>query len=69
MLQAEERASAKVEYRSEKFNIIIIKESRIRLGRRKINRDVNFGGSLNILQVKKHDPAVHAVSASTALMK
>ena len=44
MLQAEERASAKVEYRSEKFNITI-KESRIRLGLRKIN--VNFGGPLN----------------------
>ena len=45
MLQAEERASGKVECRSEKFNITI-KESRIiRLGRRKIN--VNFGGPLN----------------------
>ena len=44
MLQAEERASAKVEYRSKKFNITI-KESRIRLGPRKIN--VKFGGPLN----------------------
>ena len=66
MLQAEERASAKVEYRSEKFNITI-KESRIRLRRRKIN--VDFGGPLKILQVKKHDPAVHVVSTSTASMK
>ena len=31
MLQAEERASANVEYRSEKFNTLI-KESRMRLG-------------------------------------
>ena len=38
-----------------------------RLGRRKIN--VNFGGPLNILQVKKHDHAVHVVSTSTASMK
>ena len=66
MLQAEERASAKVEYRSEKFNITI-KESRIRLRRRKIN--VNFGGPLKILQVEKHDPAVHVFSTSTASMK
>ena len=66
MLQAEERTSAKVEYRSEKFKITI-KESRIRLGPRKIN--VNFGGPLNILQVKKHDPSVHVVSTSTASMK
>ena len=44
MLHAEERVSAKVEYRSEKFNITI-KEGRIRLGRQKIN--VNFGGPLN----------------------
>ena len=66
MLQAEERASAKVEYRSEKFNITI-KESRIRLGPRKIN--VNLGGPLNIPPVKKHYPAVHVVSTSTASMK
>ena len=66
MLQAEERASAKVEYRSEKFNITI-KESRIRLGPRKIN--VSFGGPLNIPQVKKHYPAAHVVSISTASMK
>ena len=66
MLQAEERASAKVEYRSEKFNITI-KESRIRLGQRKIN--VSFGGPLNIPQVKKQYPAAHVVSISTASMK
>ena len=36
MLPAEERASAQVEYRREKFNITI-KESRIGLGQRKIN--------------------------------
>ena len=66
MLQAEEKGSAKVEYRSEKFNITN-KKSRIRPGRRKIN--VNFGGPLNILQLKKHDPAVHVVSTSTASMK
>ena len=41
MLQDEERASANVEYQSEKFNITI-KESRIRLGQRNIN--VSFGG-------------------------
>ena len=66
MLQAEERASAKVKYRSEKFNIMI-KESRIRLGLPKIS--VNFGGPPHILQVKKRDPAVHVVSTSTASMK
>ena len=36
MLQAEERASAQVEYRREKFNITN-KDTRISLGRRKIN--------------------------------
>ena len=66
MLQDEERASANVEYQSEKFNITI-KESRIRLGQRKIN--VSFGGPLNIPQVKKQYPAAHVVSISTASMK
>ena len=66
MLQDEERARANVEYQSEKFNITI-KESRIRLGPRKIN--VSFGGQLNIPQVKKHYPAAHVVSISTASMK
>ena len=66
MLQDEERASANVEYQSEKFNITI-KESRFRIGPRKIN--VSFGGPLNIPQVKKQYPAAHVVSISTASMK
>ena len=57
MLQGEERASAKVEYRSGKFNTTII-ESRIRLGRRKIC--IIFGRPLNILhdnEIKLSQPS------------
>ena len=57
MLQAEERASANVEYRSEKFNTPI-KESRMRLGWRKIY--VIFGVPLNILhdnEIKLSQPS------------